>query len=79
LENLGFLKGYGFSRAKCAENEISGITGCGKIVRRSTKRQCTTSVEPVWMQLEGQFQLYLAQAQSNRAPRGRRPGPRQRI
>jgi transposase len=28
--------------------------------------------KPVWMQLEGQFQLYLAQAQSNRAPRGRK-------
>jgi transposase len=28
--------------------------------------------KPVWMQLEGQFQLHLAQAQSNRAPRGRK-------
>jgi transposase len=28
--------------------------------------------KPVWMQLENQFQLHLAQAQSNRAPRGRK-------
>jgi transposase len=28
--------------------------------------------KPVWQQLEGQFELYLAQAHSNRAPRGRK-------
>ena len=28
--------------------------------------------KPVWQQLEGQCQLYLAQAQSNRGPRGRK-------
>jgi len=28
--------------------------------------------KPVWRQLEGQCQLHLAQAQSNRAPRGRK-------
>jgi hypothetical protein len=28
--------------------------------------------KPVWRQLEGQCQLYLAQAFSNRAPRGRK-------
>src|ERR1035437_4759340 len=28
--------------------------------------------KPVWRQLEGQCRLYLAQAQSNRAPRGRK-------
>ena len=28
--------------------------------------------KPVWLQLEGQCQLYLAQAHSNRAPRGRK-------
>lgn len=28
--------------------------------------------KPVWHQLEGNFELYLAQAQSNRAPRGRK-------
>jgi transposase len=28
--------------------------------------------KPVWLQLEGRFRLYLAQAHSNRAPRGRK-------
>jgi transposase len=28
--------------------------------------------KPVWLQLEGRFQLHLAQARSNRGPRGRK-------
>ena len=28
--------------------------------------------KPVWLQLEGQFRLHLAQAQSNRGPKGRK-------
>src|ERR1035438_999202 len=40
----------------------------GAVVMESTAQYW----KPVWMQLEGQLPLYLAQAQSNRAPRGRK-------
>jgi transposase len=40
----------------------------GEVVMESTAQYW----KPVWQQLEGQCQLYLAQAQSNRAPRGRK-------
>jgi transposase len=40
----------------------------GVVVMESTAQYW----KPVWMQLEGRFQLYFAQAQSNRAPRGRK-------
>lgn len=38
----------------------------GAVVMESTAQYW----KPVWMQLEGQLPLYLAQAQSNRSPRG---------
>lgn len=40
----------------------------GEVVMESTAQYW----KPVWQQLEGQCQLYLAQAQSNRGPRGRK-------
>lgn len=40
----------------------------GEVVMESTAQYW----RPVWLQLEKQCQLYLAQAQSNRAPRGRK-------
>ena len=42
--------------------------GVGEIVMESTAQYW----KPVWAELESNFQLYLAQAQSNRAPRGRK-------
>lgn len=40
----------------------------GEVVMESTAQYW----KPVWQKLEGQCQLYLAQAQSNRGPRGRK-------
>jgi transposase len=40
----------------------------GEVVMESTAQYW----KPVWQQLEGECQLYLAQAQSNRGPRGRK-------
>jgi transposase len=40
----------------------------GQVVMESTAQYG----KPIWMRLQGRFQLYLAQAQSNRAPRGRK-------
>src|SRR5215510_1514102 len=42
--------------------------GVGEVVMESTAQYWKS----VWQQLEGHFELYLAQAQSNRAPRGRK-------
>jgi transposase len=42
--------------------------GVQEVVMESTAQYW----KPVWQQLEGQCELYLAQAQSNRAPRGRK-------
>jgi len=46
------------------------LTGVGvqEVVMESTAQYW----KPVWRELEGHFQLHLAQAQSNRAPRGRK-------
>jgi transposase len=41
-------------------------------VREAVMESTAQYWKPVWRQLEGQCQLYLAQAQSNRAPRGRK-------
>lgn len=46
------------------------LTECG--VREAVMESTAQYWKPVWRQLEGQCQLYLAQAQSNRAPRGRK-------
>jgi transposase len=42
--------------------------GVGEVVMESTAQYW----KPVWRELEGPFRLHLAQAQSNRAPRGRK-------
>jgi transposase len=42
--------------------------GVQEVVMESTAQYW----KPVWQQLEGQCELHLAQAQSNRAPRGRK-------
>ena len=41
-------------------------------VREAVMESTALYWRPVWQQLEGQCDLYLAQAQSNRAPRGRK-------
>ena len=41
-------------------------------VREAVMESTALYWRPVWQQLEGQCELYLAQAQSNRAPRGRK-------
>src|SRR6266487_19413 len=41
-------------------------------VREAVMESTAQYWKPVWQQLEGQCELYLAQAQSNRAPRGRK-------
>jgi hypothetical protein len=41
-------------------------------VREAVLESTAQYWKPVWRQLEAQSQLYLAQAQSNRAPRGRK-------
>lgn len=41
-------------------------------VREAVMESTAQYWKPVWQQLEGQCQLYLAQAHSNRAPRGRK-------
>ena len=41
-------------------------------VREAVMESTAQYWRPVWQQLEGQCELYLAQAQSNRAPRGRK-------
>jgi transposase len=46
------------------------LSECG--VREAVMESTAQYWKPVWRQLEGQCQLYLAQAQSNRAPRGRK-------
>ena len=45
-----------------------GEHGVGEVVMESTAQYW----KPVWLALEGQFQQYLAQAWSNRAPKGRK-------
>lgn len=44
----------------------------GQEVREAVMESTAQYWKPVWRQLEPQCQLYLAQAQSNRAPRGRK-------
>ena len=44
----------------------------GEGVREAVMESTAQYWKPVWQQLEGQCQLYLAQAHSNRAPRGRK-------
>ena len=44
-------------------------------VREAVMESTVLYWRPVWQQLEGQCDLYLAQAQSNRAPRGRKRAP----
>ena len=65
-----------FERAKfgTTESELRRMANwlkernVGEVVMESTAQYW----KPVWQQLEGQCQLYLAQAQSNRGPRGRK-------
>ena len=65
-----------FERAKFGtmESELRRLAiwlkerNVGEVVMESTAQYW----KPVWQQLEGQCQLYLAQAQSNRGPRGRK-------
>lgn len=47
--------------------EQNGVT---EVIMESTAQYC----KPVWLTLEGHFMLALAQAWSNRAPRGRKAG-----
>jgi transposase len=44
----------------------------GERVREAVMESTAQYWKPVWQQLEGQCELYLAQAHSNRAPRGRK-------
>jgi transposase len=44
----------------------------GERVQEAVMESTAQYWKPVWQQLEGQCQLYLAQAHSNRAPRGRK-------
>ena len=46
----------------------------GEGVREAVMESTAQYWKPVWQQLEGQCELYLAQAHSNRAPRGRKRG-----
>jgi len=65
-----------FCRRKfgATENELRQLMnwleeqGVREVIMESTAQYW----KPVWHQLEGHFELYLAQAQSNRAPRGRK-------
>jgi hypothetical protein len=41
-------------------------------VREAVMESTAQYWKPVWQELEGRFELYLAQAYSNRAPRGRK-------
>jgi transposase len=63
-------------RAKfgATESELRRLAAwlVGRRVRDAVMESTAQYWKPIWMQLEGQFQLYLAQAQSNRAPRGRK-------
>jgi hypothetical protein len=45
-----------------------GAHGVNEVVMESTGQYH----KPVWLQLEGRFRLHLAQAQSNRGPKGRK-------
>jgi transposase len=59
--------GTSASQLKEVERWLSE-NGVEEVVMESTAQYW----KPIWQQLEGKFQLHLAQAQSNRAPRGRK-------
>jgi transposase len=69
-EQLRFERGkFGTTESELRRmNQWLLARNVGEVVMESTAQYW----RPVWQQLEGQCQLYLAQAQSNRAPRGRK-------
>ena len=67
---------FQFERRKfgATESELRQLSTWldGEGVQEAVMESTAQYWKPVWQQLEGQCQLYLAQAHSNRAPRGRK-------
>ena len=76
ITNVAELGEYRFERRKfgTGDSELKALADCltaegvAEVVMESTAQYW----KPVWQMLEGSFKLQLAQAQSNRAPKGRK-------
>ncbi|MGA2412459.1 MAG: IS110 family transposase [Candidatus Binataceae bacterium] len=76
ITNAGQEGEFGFESRKFGtlDSELKALAEwlSARQVREVVMESTAQYWKPVWLELEGQFRLYLAQAHSNRAPRGRK-------